>query len=452
MRSLRWGLPFAAALGTVLYCCIIPGGDRAATKSDPAVEATAARAVLTPPPSALEPFVEKAIGWLAEAQQQNGGFGGGSHSAQEVRDAHAVPTDPATTAVAAMALLRAGNGLDHGTHHATLRRATEWMLTTIEAAKADGPQITELTGTQPQAKMGQNVDTALAAQFLSRLLRDLPKDAELRPRAERALDKCLRKIQGSQSGDGSWAAGGWAPVLQTAQMTTALEQGELAGRTIDKDSLSKARDYQKQLLVNSAGTPAADPAGTRVGGAGAATEMFLATSSLRADAAAGVQLYASAANARAIAAEARAAGELVEEGKKAGKLAQDAKVDAATLEQLGLSKEQARDLDLSSQMNVAAKVRAFDERVLDGFGNNGGEEFLSYQMKSESLAIDGGEEWGRWMGQMRERLAKVQNTDGSWSGHHCITSPVFCTATAISCLTADRDVEWLRQASKPARR
>ena len=25
----------------------------------------------------------------------------------------------------------------------------------------------------------------------------------------------------------------------------------------------------------------------------------------------------------------------------------------------------------------------------------------------------------------------VQNADGSWSGHHCLTGKVFCTATAL---------------------
>src|SRR5262245_53933659 len=323
MKALRWGLPVTASWGTFLYCCVDPVVGRTSShpNATPAVAATAAQAAVAPPPVALEPFLEKALGWLAEAQQENGGFGAGSHSAQQVRDAHAVPTDPATTAVAAMALMRAGNGLDHGAHQATLRRATEWMLVTIESAKDEGPQITELTGTQPQAKMGQNVDTALAAQFLSRLLRELPTDTALRPRAERALDKCLRKIQGAQSGDGSWAAGGWAPVLQTAQMTTALEQGQLAGRAIDKDSLVKARDYQKNLVASIApGTAAADPAaGTEAPASAAPSGTYFSMSdraersALSLGAAAGVALYASAANARAIAAEARAAEAIVEE-------------------------------------------------------------------------------------------------------------------------------------------
>ncbi|MEO6593843.1 MAG: hypothetical protein ABIP94_03725 [Planctomycetota bacterium] len=153
------------------------------------------------------------------------------------------------------------------------------------------------------------------------------------------------------------------------------------------------------------------------------------------DAAAGVALYASAANMRGVVAEAREAVDMVEVAKQDGRLPKDAKVEAKTLEKIGVSSPKAEAMAQSVVMNVAAKVRAFDETVLEGFGNNGGEEFLSYQMKSEALVVDGGEEWAKWSTKMNERLAKVQNQDGSWSGHHCITSPTFCTATAVSCFT-----------------
>ena len=372
----------------------------------------------------LSPSVLKALAWLANAQHKDGGFGGGSHSRQDVRDVHAVPSDPATTAVAAIAFLRAGNGLERGEYAQNLKRATEYLLATIEAAKEEGPQITELTGTQPQSKMGANVDTALSAQYLARLLQDVTKDAPVRPRIVKALDKCLHKIETSQTKDGNWTAGGWAPVLQSAQMCTALELGELAGRPVDKEKLANARDFQKK----------------QVDGSGR----------VKADGAAGVMLYASAAEMRANAAQAKAAEDLVEEGKKRGKLEKDARVDVKALREIGLDMAQAEGLSGAFQANTAAKARAFDAKVLDGFGNNGGEEFLSYQMNSESLAIAGGDEWNKWRTMIHERLAKVQNQDGSWSGHHCITSPAFCTATAISCLTADRDVEWLRKTGKLA--
>lgn len=383
----------------------------------------------SPPP--LPAFVERGLDWLAGAQQQDGGWGGGSHANQGVRDAHAVPTDPATTAVAAMALLRAGSHLDRGPFHQTLQRAVDYLLTAVEGAAAEGPRITDRNGTQPQAKLGQNVDTALTAQLFARLLHDLAADAPQRTRVAAALDKCLRKIESSQGADGNWSAGGWAAVLQASQMATALELGQQAGRPVDQGKLDQARDYQRKL----AGAPA--------GSSGAAGGGRLALGE-----AAGVALYASAANMRAVAAESRAAEELVAAARAQGQLPQSATVSREALDRLGLDADRAATLADSYAMNTAAKARAFDEGVLQGFGNNGGEEYLSYQMKSESLAIDGGADWQKWQPMIEARLAKVQNQDGSWSGHHCITSPVFCTATAIACLTADRDVEWLRSASR----
>jgi hypothetical protein len=444
MGSSRFAWGALGALGFVyLACSTVP------TRVDEgpmagAVDASASRGS-TPAPGVqpapkplppLLPFVEKGLDWLAGAQQDDGGWGAGSSARQDVRDAHAVPTDPATTAVAAMALMRAGNGFAHGDFATTLQKANDYLLRTVEKAPVEGPKITDLNGTQPQAKMGQNVDTALTAQFFSRLLQEPDLDASLRPRITAALDKCLHKIEGSQSQDGSWAAGGWAPVLQSAQMNMALELGQAAGREVDVAKLAKAREYQGSQVAP------ATPGGSSAGSTG-----FLEVSR---DAAAGVPLYSSASNMRNVVAQAKAATDLVEEAKEDGRLPKDAQVEAKNLVVLGVPASQAAVLEQSVAQNTAAKVRAFDDQMLEGFGNNGGEEFLSYQMKSESLAIDGGDEWGKWMTKMNERLAKVQNPDGSWTGHHCITSPAFCTATAISCLTAERDVDWLRSGSKLA--
>ncbi|MBL9075852.1 MAG: hypothetical protein JNL08_00025 [Planctomycetes bacterium] len=430
MGRRAWGAPLA--LGFVwCWSCSVPVATD--TPAQATVAGTPTQPVARPQPlPPLQPFVEKGLDWLCGAQQADGGWGAGSHSRQDVRDAHAVPTDPATTASAAMAFLRAGHGLDRGDYGTVVQKATEYLLRTVETAP-DGPQITGLTGTQPQAKMGQNVDTALAAQYFARLLQQTDLAADLRPRVTAALDVCLRKIESSQGQDGSWAAGGWAPVLQSSNMCTALELAGLAGRAIDHEKLARARDYQRQQVTATSG-----PVGGTVDYAP------------KADAAAGVSLYASAANQRGVVAEAKVAEQLVEAGKREGKLAADAALTAEALQQLGVAEDRAAGMLQSVQMNTAAKVRSFDENLLAGFGNNGGEEFLSYQMKSESLVIDGGEEWSKWTTLMHERLAKVQNQDGSWSGHHCITSPAFCTASAISCLTADRDAEWLRKSAQVA--
>ncbi|HEX5050797.1 MAG TPA: prenyltransferase/squalene oxidase repeat-containing protein [Planctomycetota bacterium] len=452
MRYSRFAWGALAALGAIYLSCRTGAAPSGTTpRAGPAIEATAAKSsgpddaaatqIARHVEAPLPEHVHKALDWLAGAQQEDGGWGAGSSARQDVRDAHAVPTDPATTAVAAIALLRAGNGLERGDYAQSLQRATDYMLRAVETAKVEGPQITELTGTQPQAKMGQNVDTALCAQYLARLLQELPNESALRPRVAKALDKCVRKIESSQSADGSQAAGGWAPVLQSAQGSTALELAQLAGRPIDGQKLAQARAYQRRQ-VDAAGTSPAAAGGPAVAG--------VSVSGVRRDAAAGVALYASAANMRGVVADAKVAEQMVETAKREGRLDKGAKVDAGTLEQIGVEPPQAAMLEQSYTMNVAAKVRAFDEDVLQGFGNNGGEEFLSYQMKAESLVIDGGDEWASWIGKISERLAKVQNQDGSWSGHHCITSPSFCTATAISCLCAEADVEWLRKAVQVA--
>ena len=59
------------------------------------------------------------------------------------------------------------------------------------------------------------------------------------------------------------------------------------------------------------------------------------------------------------------------------------------------------------------------------------------------MIIAGGEEWHAWNDKMHGLLKKIQNPDGSWSGHHCITNSTFCTAAVIQCLLADRDADLL---------
>ena len=50
----------------------------------------------------------------------------------------------------------------------------------------------------------------------------------------------------------------------------------------------------------------------------------------------------------------------------------------------------------------AQHVQINDERILRGFGNNGGEEFLSYLQTSEALVIVGGKKWQDWNAKMHK--------------------------------------------------
>lgn len=66
----------------------------------------------------------------------------------------------------------------------------------------------------------------------------------------------------------------------------------------------------------------------------------------------------------------------------------------------------------------------------------GGEEYLSFYLATECLIQDPQDNWRAWYPTVRDKLIRVQNRDGSWSGHHCITSRTFCTAAALLALQA----------------
>ena len=51
----------------------------------------------------------------------------------------------------------------------------------------------------------------------------------------------------------------------------------------------------------------------------------------------------------------------------------------------------------------------------------------------------GGAEWQKWNGDMKAKLLKLQNEDGTWAGHHCITGRVAVTSAAILVMLVDRE-------------
>ncbi|HEY3430229.1 MAG TPA: prenyltransferase/squalene oxidase repeat-containing protein [Cyclobacteriaceae bacterium] len=362
--------------------------------------------------------LERGLDWIAKAQNQNGGWGAGSHSRQDIKDPHAVASDPATTAMVAMALLRSGNTLTKGEYSAQLKKALNYLMNATESSPASSYNITDQTGTQIQTKLGANIDVVLTSQFFSNILDYLDHDAALKARIKKDLNTCVAKIQRAQDKDGSMSGAGWAGVLQSSFANNALESAQAQGAAVDEVTLEKSREYQKG-------------------------NYDAKTGEAKTDRGAGIVLYSVSSSSRASAKEARKVQEEMERAKRDGRLSQSAPVSAENLEKIGFDKDDALKYSTAYEVYKSAKVQAQREDVMDGFGSNGGEEFLSYLQTGESMIINKDNEWKNWYDNMSGRVLKIQNEDGSWSGHHCITSPVFCTATCLLILAVNNDIDKL---------
>ena len=210
-------------------------------------------------------------------------------------------------------------------------------------------------------------------------------------------------------------------MLQSSLGCSALEIAQANGKDVDGKKLAKAREYQKKQVDVSGGRAVA-----------------------KTDAAAGVELYAFNGALRGNASEAREAevGRFATPSTRAN-CRQAPPSAQRTCSAPASAADKADRLAKAAEQNGEQLKRLDDENLLAGFGNNGGEEFLSYLLTSESLVIAGGDKFHQWNDKMHGRLQKIQNADGSWTGHHCITSPVFCTAAVVQCLTTDRDAKFL---------
>jgi hypothetical protein len=361
--------------------------------------------------------LERGLTWMAGAQNKDGGWGAGSHSRQDIRDPHAVKSDPATTAMVAMALLRTGTTTTSGQYQPELMRSIEFLLESVEGSAQKAVNVTTLTGTQIQAKLGQNIDVILTSQFLSNLL-DRLEDSPLKMRVKNANAVCIKMIQSVTGQDGAIAGSGWAGVLQSSFAANALESADEQGIDVDKQVLKRAKSFQK-------------------------SNYDAKTGDVKTDMGAGIVLYSVSGSSRSSAKEARKVREELDKAKTDGRLAPNAPATAENLEKIGFQPGESREYATAYEVYESAKVQAQRDDVMDGFGNNGGEEFLSYLQTGEGMVIGKDTQWTKWYDNISGRLLKIQNNDGSWNGHHCITSPAFCTATCLLILSVNNDVERL---------
>ena len=318
-----------------------------------------------------EPDMRRPLDWLVAAQNDDGSWGDGAKDPRP---------DVATTALAGIALVRLGHTGSLGQHQEHTRRAVIYIAAAVERAPEDEIAINP-PGTLPQRKLGRNIDTFVAAQFLAEVLPTLR--GPLHAHAERALASVVKRIERAQTKDGSYSRDGWAPLLASAFASNGLYAAQRAGVKVDKDVLAKGQ------------------AGL-VGKYDEKTKTFGATD------AAGVQLYSVAASMMAAEQVARSDGPASPELKKRA--------------------EEARK---------AAASQLANENVMRGFGSYGGEEHVSYMLTAEAKAALGGDEWAGFRKSIRARLAAIQRENGTWRGDHCITSTTFCTAASLITLAIE---------------
>jgi hypothetical protein len=150
---------------------------------------------------------------------------------------------------------------------------------------------------------------------------------------------------------------------------------------------------------------------------------------------AGVELYSAATTLSNVTQSHTTNGAQVAELKLQAQSAPTAAARDAAAQKLARFDAVAKD---QAEIEKAVIAKLDDKQFMAGFGSNGGEEFLSYLNIGESLVVKGGDNWKSWDKSIAENLNRVQNADGSWSGHHCITGRTFCTSAALLVLTVDR--------------
>ena len=400
-------------------------------------------------PKPLGAPVKKGLAWLVEHQLASGGWGQGEESAQ-MGGGEAFRDKPnvADTCIAALALVRSGSTPREGPYKDAVAKAVRFVRAQVEASDAKSLSVTDIQGTRVQMKLGPNIDTFLASLLLAEVKGRMP-DEPGNASVDVALNKVLDKIKRHQKADGTWDdRNGWAPILAESIGGKGLNRARQNGAIVSDETLaSTLRNAQSRFANSRTAMPAAPAAEVAVlSDAGPTRRMAALRGGDRAESrsvgggslgggSAGVELYARAAN---IAVQQDSVNTFLKRESELKK-----KVEAATDEsERTEARKELKQIGDAKRVNQEAQAalldRLDDAQFVAGFGSNGGEEFLSYMNISESLVVKGGLDWKRWDDAMTGNLNRIQNSDGSWSGHHCITGRSFCTSTALLVLMADR--------------
>ncbi len=329
-----------------------------------------------PPPRTPAASIDLAAAWLASVQGADGGWGQDGGETSYVRKGERLETTGNDLANTAVAMLAL---LRTGStpHEGPYAKHIRKGLEFV-LRHVDHSDARGLgLATIEGTQIQRKLGPYIDTFLTSKLLGELAGEtggAKLDARVQDALSFCVDKIETNQAEDGSWNVSGG--------------WAPILGTSLASQSLALAED--KGVVVDQAVV-------------GRVTEYAksVAKGEAQAPASAGVALYQ----------------------------------DAQVLEQLSRSAG-SREANAAEIAQVRRKLS--DARFQAGFGSMGGEEFFSYLNISDSLRRTGGEEWEKWNHDIQSKLVKLQNQDGSWAGHHCITGRVAVTGAAVLTLAADR--------------
>ncbi|NNE93080.1 MAG: hypothetical protein HKN23_15650 [Verrucomicrobiales bacterium] len=386
---------------------MLEAGERSSKTRRVTVEAVVEVETKNATPLTRDEAVESALEWLISRQQENGGWGPGHVAAGKVER-----VTVGNTCIALQALSKAGNSPTNGKYKTEVEQAVKLVVAEIEESDHDSLFISDVRGSQLQAKLGTYVDTFMAASVLPEF-RGKMGDEESDRKLDEAVEKVLSKIEANQADDGSWKNAGWAPALAQGIAAKSVNKAAQYNYAIDETVRVRAEKLSRDNFDRK-------------------TRRFSAAGS------AGIELYAGSSNLQAMQDSSNTNRRMVP-GLKLQLTEADDEETRILIEKKLLNIAQAES-DLRAARD-AVVGRIADPKFVAGFGNNGGEEFLSYVNIGESLKVEGGIPWREWNSRMIANMTRSQAADGCWKGKHCITGGTFCTATGILVLLMDRETD-----------
>jgi hypothetical protein len=443
--SMNRATSLLAALAVLGFLCQFTGLNATDKKADTPAKTEPAPMGTAVKPKPLSDEVKKGLVWLVQQQKDNGGWGqgggwrtsgqgGGRVEGQDVKD----PPDVGNTCFAVLALIRAGNTTKEGPYAKNVAKGIEFICSRVEKSDDKTLYVTDVRDTQLQSKIGPYVDTFLVSMVLSEL-KGKEAEEKLAKRIHSSLNRTVEKMTKHQKADGTFEGNtGWASVLSQGLANKGFARATQAGIALPESTIARV---QNQVATNydakgggfrAGGSTALGGLGT--GGFSGKAGGIPAASGAPSDA--GVGIYT-------------ASTYLTNSADVTNALRRDEKKAKETLARKDASKEEKekaqqtlKDIDKNDKLReeaTAAVVKQLEQPAfVQGFGSNGGEEFLSFMNLSEALLLKGGKEWQKWDSEMTKSITRVQDKDGSWSGQHCITGKTFCTAGALLVLMADR--------------